>query len=93
MARDFIGLQEISDAMAAVSGHATAVVQRRRNQGLPTCGDDVADVRKLSALVEEVGEVARAIQDGDANLRAELLDVAAAASLWAWALKQESTCF
>lgn len=90
--RDFIGLRDVPSASAAVTAHALEVVQRRRDQGLPCCGDDVADVRKLSALVEEVGEVARCIQDGEplGRLATELRDVATAATLWAWAVEQEA---
>lgn len=37
----------------------------------------------LPILVEEIGEVARALTyDGTANLRAELIDVAAVAAAW-----------
>lgn len=91
MRRDFIGLMELQEATQIVNGHAAAVVSARRERGLPTCGDDVADSRKLSALVEEVGEVARALHDDSPleHLRAELLDVATAATLWAWAVDAE----
>jgi NTP pyrophosphatase (non-canonical NTP hydrolase) len=91
-ARQFIGIAEVPLAVAAVEGHARATLQRRRDRGLPTCGDDVAELRKLSALMEEVGEVAGAIQDSTsrAHLRDELLDVATAASLWAWSIGSET---
>lgn len=88
--RELIGGHDLGDAAAAVQGHARAVLERKREQGLPTCGDDVSRLAKLSALMEEVGEVARVIQEGGeprTALRRELLDVATAAMLWAWAEK------
>jgi hypothetical protein len=48
---------------------------------------DCPDVLRLAALVEEVGEVARALHDGDfENLREELVQVAAVAVAWVEAL-------
>jgi hypothetical protein len=90
-AREFIGLDEIPHALATVERHARGVVQRRRDAGLPTCGDNCPEMAKLSALMEEVGEVARALHDGAhrLQLRDELLDVATAASLWAWSIGSE----
>lgn len=56
-----------------------------------TCADDVPDSDKLVILVEEVGEVARAIQSRDrANLREELVQVAAVACAWVEALDKEA---
>ena len=47
------------------------------------CADPaVDDDRKLAVLAEEVGEVARALIEGD-GLRAELIQVAAVALAWA----------
>lgn len=96
MRRQFIGTgQDLSDAFQAAQRHATIVVQYRRSKGLPTCGDDVPTGQKLAALMEEVGEVAKAT-DPDlrveklAELNKELLDVATAATLWAWAVEQEA---
>ena len=44
---------------------------------------DCPDVLRLAALIEEVGEVGRAIHDGDPdNLREELVQVAAVAIAW-----------
>lgn len=44
---------------------------------------DDSDLTKLSVLTEEVGEVAKAINDGDLqNLREELVQVAAVAIAW-----------
>lgn len=63
------------------------VVKDRNGRGLPTCADPQPDGKKLAALVEEVGEVARILQDDGPRwrLREELLDVACAAVLWAYA--------
>ena len=48
---------------------------------------DCPDSLRLAALVEEVGEVARALHDGDfENLAAELVQVAAVAVAWREAL-------
>jgi NTP pyrophosphatase (non-canonical NTP hydrolase) len=48
---------------------------------------DCPDVMRLAALTEEVGEVARAVHDGDVeNLRAELVQVAGVALAWSVAL-------
>ena len=46
----------------------------------PECPDE----KRLSALVEEVGEVARALHDGESpeRLREELIQVAAVAVAW-----------
>lgn len=47
-----------------------------------TCADlDVSDDEKLRVLVEEVGEVARAIHE-KSNLREELIQVAAVCVAW-----------
>ncbi len=44
---------------------------------------DCPDVMRLAALAEELGEVARAVHDGDAeNLRAELSQLAGIALAW-----------
>ena len=46
---------------------------------VPECPDSL----RLAALVEEVGEVARALHEGEQeNLRAELVQVAAVAVAW-----------
>ena len=49
---------------------------------------DCPDAKRLSALVEEVGEVARALHDeeGADRLREELIQVAAVAVAWVEAL-------
>lgn len=50
---------------------------------MPDCPDSL----RLSALVEEIGEVARALHDGDLeNLAVELVQVAAVAVAWREAL-------
>lgn len=71
---------------ADLQAHCESVVANRSERGLPTCADPVSDLAKLSALMEEVGEVARVLQEGEsrARLREELLDVACAAVLWAY---------
>lgn len=47
---------------------------------------DCPNILRLAALMEEVGEVARAIHDSDPNLRNELIQVAGVAAAWAEAL-------
>lgn len=61
-----------------------------------TCADPISNDRRLSILVEEVGEVARAslgqagaVQDGG-NLRKELVQVAAIALAWIEGIDRES---
>lgn len=50
------------------------------------CGE-AGDVHALSVVVEEVGEVARAINDSDLeNLKEELVQVAACCRKWYWYL-------
>jgi hypothetical protein len=45
---------------------------------------DCPDVLRLAALIEEVGEVARCVHDGEvSNLRGELIQVAGVALAWA----------
>ena len=56
--------------------------QERLHTG-KTCADGVTDGFRLSVLVEEVGEVAKAMQEGDRkNLKDELTQVAAVAVAW-----------
>jgi NTP pyrophosphatase (non-canonical NTP hydrolase) len=56
-----------------------------------TAADEVSSVLKLPILLEEVGEVAKALNEGDdlASLQAELVQVAAVAVAWAESLEQE----
>ena len=76
-----------------MSGALEAVIKERKRQDRllsegrlnhlasePLC----PDVLRLAALMEEVGEVARAVHDGPAggDLRAELIQVAAVAVGW-----------
>lgn len=68
---------------------------RREGRFAFTCADrfiegkPVLPAAKLVVLVEEVGEVARAICDGDdANLREELVQVAAVCVAWLEALEE-----
>jgi NTP pyrophosphatase (non-canonical NTP hydrolase) len=52
-----------------------------------TCADAVPMSLKLAVLVEEVGEIAKAIQERDwANLREELTQTAAVCTAWLQAL-------
>ena len=46
----------------------------------------ISDDRRLRVLVEEIGEVARALEEDDSQLRAELVQVAAVAVAWLEAL-------
>lgn len=79
---------EVGGDVAALAFHIERIKAVRAAKGLPTCADPVSAFRKLSAVGEEYGEVCRAIQDdeGDERLRDELLDLAAAATLWAHSL-------
>lgn len=76
---------QVSEALAALGERIKATRRKRGALGLPTCADELPALRKLSALMEEVGEVAEAIQDyeGRERLRSELLDVATCAVMWA----------
>lgn len=48
-----------------------------------TCAMDVPESEKVTAMLEELGEVARAVNDEDhANLYVELIQVAAQAVAW-----------
>lgn len=59
-----------------------AAIAKRRGLGLPHCGDDLPDMRKLAAIMEEVSEVARAMnEETRERVRDELFDVAVAAVL------------
>ncbi len=64
---------------------------KRASLGLPTCADDLPSLRKLTALMEEVGEVAEAIQaeEGHERLRDELFDVAVCSILWAATVRDD----
>jgi NTP pyrophosphatase (non-canonical NTP hydrolase) len=46
----------------------------------------ISDDRRLRVLVEEVGEVARALEEDDSQLPVELVQVAAVAVAWLEAL-------
>ena len=61
-----------------------ALWNRAHEWGTGDCSSrEVADVVKVAVLTEEVGEVARAVLVGDvANLRDELVQVAAVAVAW-----------
>jgi NTP pyrophosphatase (non-canonical NTP hydrolase) len=72
-------------------------VERMRQERLKAAGKfhhtaadvDLPCVLKLPILVEEVGEVARALCDGT-NLREELIQVAAVALAWLEGLEADS---
>jgi NTP pyrophosphatase (non-canonical NTP hydrolase) len=67
-----------------------AIAQERKRQEekhgeFSVAGPFKSDAERLVILVEEVGEVARALQDGDAeseNLRAEIVQCAAVCVAW-----------
>jgi NTP pyrophosphatase (non-canonical NTP hydrolase) len=71
------------------------IVERYRQQELRdkrripfTCDNaSIAPEKKLAVLVEEVGEVASALQPDGGNLREELVQVAAVALAWLEALE------
>lgn len=56
-----------------------------------TAADDVSPFKKLAILGEELGEVAKALNEGDdlASLQAELIQVAAVAIAWAEGIERE----
>jgi len=83
--------------MTSETGYVVAMVmqERKRQEELRREGSleytaaapDCPDVLRLAALVEEVGEVARAVHEGDFdNLAVELVQVAAVAVAWREAL-------
>lgn len=62
---------------------------KEQGRFLYTCADDIDDGFKLACLIEEVGEVGKAllytrglVSDGGGNLRKELIHVAAIAVAW-----------
>jgi NTP pyrophosphatase (non-canonical NTP hydrolase) len=65
-----------------------AILTERARQNMKwtperTCAGPIPPMEKVTVLLEEVGEVARAVLEGDRdNLRDELVQVAAVA--WAW---------
>lgn len=56
--------------------------RQEHTRTLTAATPDCPDVLRLSALVEEVGEVARCLQDGTGDLCGELVQVAAVAVAW-----------
>jgi NTP pyrophosphatase (non-canonical NTP hydrolase) len=59
---------------------------KKEGKFLYTCADaEMTDGERLAVLVEEVGEVARAMNDGK-GLREELIQVAAVAVAWVEAI-------
>lgn len=81
----------MTDDMADRLGYAYGYLENeidaadRNRDGMTAAHPDVPIWQALAALVEEVGEVARALHDdeGDARVRAELIQVATVAILWA----------
>ncbi len=74
----------IAQARLAVQAQSYAA-DRKAAGKLPYLADDAdcPDYMRLAALVEEVGEVARAMHDGDQeSLAAELSQVAGIALAW-----------
>lgn len=57
---------------------ALAAAGRWDGESMATISDD----RRLRVLVEEIGEVARALEEDDSQLRVELVQVAAVAVAW-----------
>lgn len=82
-----------------LSALAAVADERQRQESLKaagrfefTCADPgMPDLLRLAALGEEFGEVCRAICDGSppAELRQELVEVAAVAAAWVEALDRE----
>jgi NTP pyrophosphatase (non-canonical NTP hydrolase) len=84
----------VIDLSAQDRAIAAIRVERMRQERLKAAGkfaatpaDDIPDTDRLPMLVEEVGEVARALCDGT-NLREELVQVAAVALAWVEALEK-----
>lgn len=72
------------DVLLELPGRLDAAIAKRRGLGLPHCGDDLSDIRKIEALLGEVREVAQACdRETRERVRDELLDVAVCAVLWA----------
>ena len=85
----------LRDPFATSAALALVGAERDRQEALREEGSlvytaadlDCPEVLRLAALVEEVGEVARALQEGDyENLAVELVQVAAVAVAWVEAL-------
>lgn len=80
-------LDQVLDAVAAERER-----QEQKHRGSTCASKDVPHTRKFLVLMEEVGEVAQAINDGTltvkerAHLRAEIIQVAAVAVAWAESL-------
>jgi hypothetical protein len=78
-------------ALRAVTSERCRQVQLRTEGRIPwSCADPlVSPGERLAVLVEEVGEVARALNDG-VGLRDELVQVAAVAVAWIEGLDAEA---
>lgn len=88
----------LSEPLARAMVFERVAAERRRQSELKASGkfaytaaDDVVGGLKLAILVEEVGEVAKALNEGDdlASLQAELVQVAAVATAWAESIERE----
>ncbi len=74
----------LAEARAALEAQAYALELSERGK-IPWVADDVdcPDVMRLAALAEELGEVARAVQDGDTEqVEFELHQLAGVALAW-----------
>lgn len=75
---------EISEAIAAERARQRSIWGRDHAHGHGDCSSsDVSEWVKIAVVSEEVGEVARALLEGDrAALRRELVQVAAVCVAW-----------
>ena len=67
-----------SRALLFVVASAREAIEKHGAESVPFAAQEA----RLAILVEEVGEVAKAINEHDPGLRAELAQVAAVAFLW-----------
>lgn len=76
-------LRAFSAWAVAEQSHALDLKQRGKLRWVAD-DDDCPDTMRLAALLEEAGEVGRAVHDGDQdNLRTELVQLAGVALAWA----------
>lgn len=80
----------ISGAIDTERAYQASTWDRAHTWGWGDCSSpDVAEPVKLAVLTEELGEVARAMLDGDRDdLRRELVQVAAVAVAWLEGLEE-----
>lgn len=81
-------LFELYEAAGEAIAAQTRALELKREGVLRYLADDsdCPPMMRLAALMEEVGEVARAMHDGTGNLHAELVQVAGVALAWASAV-------